>query len=57
MGVQREFYPFCDLCGESCPDILYDSVKLVRISMRKNGWMRRGNNDYCPDCVIKEELK
>jgi len=50
---------FCD--GDRCPrsgahlgsDYSYLSAQELRKQAADLGWMRRGENDYCPECKDK----
>lgn len=61
MSIVKEFFPQCDICDWTNPDMLCPNIKELKIHMKLDGWIRKGNKDVCSDCVdnlkiIKEKL-
>lgn len=48
--IIKECMATCDFCGESFPDWKQDSSKLVRLQMKKNGWVNIQGKDMCDGC-------
>lgn len=51
--IVKEYVAVCDLCGESFPDWKADSVSLIKVSIKREGWKKINGQDVCDECVKK----
>jgi hypothetical protein len=49
MSMQRAFTVLCDGCNTDHDDVQWYS-EYARLSAQRDGWVRKGGKDLCPDC-------
>ncbi len=57
MSIVREYYPQCDKCGWTNPDLRTQSLNEAKRCARQDGWLVKSNGEtICEECQIIEEL-